>query len=116
MKKVGSFTEFINEENESQNLNESVLMMVGLSILISLGIKGLRKIVHNIALYRNIEPDKFKKVINDIVSGAKENASNDKSEMDKWGEEMMNRYEKGEIKNLDDLSKYIDSSRSIFKN
>jgi hypothetical protein len=114
MKKLGSFDDYLNEKDDS--LNESVLMMVGLSILISLGIKGLRKIVHNIALNRNIEPDKFKKVIDDIVSGAKENVSNDKSEMDKWGEEMMKRYETGEIKNLDDLSKYIDSSRSIFKN
>jgi hypothetical protein len=105
--------DFFTNQNECSKASFLVVVMV--SILITLVIKGFKKIVYNIALNRNIEPDKFKEVINDIVSGAKENASNDKSEMDKWGEEMLKRYETGEIKNLDDLTKYIDSSKKEFQ-
>lgn len=114
MKKVGSFTEFLNEENDS-NVNESFLIAAGIAILISLGIKGLRKIAHNIALTQNLKPAEFKKLVDEMVVSAKEDSSNaDKSMMDKWGKEMMSRYESGEIKNLEDLTKYIDASRSIF--
>jgi hypothetical protein len=115
MKKLGTFNEFINEENESQDLNESFLIAAGIAILISLGIRGLRKITKNIALTQDIKPAEFKKLVDEMVNSAKEDSSNnDKPMMDKWGKEMMNRYESGEIKNLEDLTKYLDSSRSIF--
>lgn len=115
MKKLGTFEEFINEENESQNLNESFLIAAGIAILIALGIKGLRKITHNVALNQDLKPAEFKNLVDEMVSSAKEDSSNnDKSMMDKWGKEMINRYESGEVKNLEDLTQYIDSSRSIF--
>ena len=113
--KLETFEEFINEDNKSANLNESFLVAAGIAILISLGIKGLRKIAYNVALDKDLKSDEFKKLVNDIVDSAKVDSSNaDKPMMDKWGKEMISRYEKGEIKDLDGLTKYIDSSRSIF--
>jgi hypothetical protein len=102
---------------ESKDVNESFLVVAGIAILVSLGIKGLRKIAHNIAANQELKPDEYKKIVDEIVASAKEDLGpSDKASIDKWGKEMMNRYESGEIKNLDGLTKYIDASRSIFVN
>lgn len=116
MKNVRSYADFLNEQKKD-NINESFLIAAGIAILVSLGIKGLRKIAHNVAANQELKPAEYKKIVDEIVSSAKEDVSTaDKSSIDKWGKEMMSRYESGEIKNLDGLTKYIDSSRSIFLN
>ncbi len=113
MKKLGSFDEFINEKDDS--LNESFLLAAGIAILIALGIKGLRKITKQFALKQDLKPNEFKKMVDDIVNDAKVDSSNaDKPNIDKWGVEMQKLYDKGEIKNLEDLVQYIDSTHNIF--
>ncbi len=107
---------FIISSNNNEVSNASFLVVVIVSISISLVIKGFRKIAHNIALNQNIEPAKFKKIVDEIVTDAKENSSNDKSKMDEWEQEILKRYDTGEIKSLGDLVKFIDSSRNEFLN
>ncbi len=107
---------FIISSNKNESSNASFLVVVIVSISIALVIKGFRKIVHNIALKQDLKPAEFKKMVDEIVTDAKENSSNDKSKMDELEQEMLKRYETGEIKNLGDLVKYIDSSRNEFLN
>ncbi len=55
-------------------------------------------------------------MVDEIVTDARENSSNDKAKMDEWEQEILKRYETGEIKSLGDLVKFIDSSRNEFLN
>jgi hypothetical protein len=116
MKNINNFEEFLNERDTSEDINESFLLIAGLSILITLGIKGLRKIGAHVANTQELDKKELYDIVERIVSDSKDDvSSSDKSSILKWGDSMKASIDKGEIKTLKELGNFIDSTKDLFK-
>jgi hypothetical protein len=93
-------------------LNE--LGIIGLSILVALGIKGLRKLAINYKYKEILSKDELIKFTKDIVKDAKENGQGERVKLAEWETAIIKKINVGEIKSIKDIEKYIDLSTEIF--
>ena len=94
-------------------LNES-LLIIGLSILVALGIKGLRALAVNYKYNETLPKDNLITFTKKIVKSAKENGQGERVNLPEWEKAIINKINNGEITAIKDIEKYIDSSREIF--
>ena len=90
------------------------LLIIGSSILVALGIKGLRALVKKYAYVETLPKDELITFTKDVVKGAKENGQGEGVNLPEWEKAIINKINNGEITSIKELEKYIDSSREIF--
>jgi 20S proteasome alpha/beta subunit len=90
------------------------LLIIGSSILVALGIKGLRALAVNYKYKQTLPKDELIKFTKKVVKGAIENGQGEGVNLPEWEKAIINKINNGEITSIKELEKYIDSSREIF--
>lgn len=90
------------------------LLIIGSSILVALGIKGLRALAVNYKYKQTLPKDELITFTKKVVKGAKENGQGERVNLPEWEKAIINKINNGEITSIKELEKYIDSSREIF--
>ncbi len=90
------------------------LLIIGSSILVALGIKGLRALAVNYKYKQTLPKDELIKFTKKVVKGAIENGQGEGVNLPEWEKAIINKINNGEITSIKELEKYINSSREIF--
>lgn len=97
-----------------------MLIIVGVTILLVIGIRVIKRIIKNFKFNKNINtvhsPIELKKLVTKIYNeGADSLLSSEKSKAKVWMNEMIVKIDAGEIKTLRELADYIDNKSPISK-
>ncbi len=90
------------------------LLIIGSSILVALGIKGLRALAVNYKYKQTLPKDELITFTKKVVKGAKENGQGERVNLPEWEKAIINKINNGEITSIKEMEKYIYSSREIF--
>ena len=90
------------------------LLIIGSSILVALGIKGLRALAVNYKYKQTLPKDELIKFTKKVVKGAIENGQGEGVNLPEWEKAIINKINNGEITSIKEMEKYIYSSREIF--